>query len=138
MITMIFGRKIVDNTKFAESKKLFPLQYPEHLLHPVDQLSLMDDFIYDDSNGIDNSIITHSEYLLARLQTRIADGTIKKENVELWNVKGNKGIRLVIDDSGVIVNYPKDFFGDLLGEVSGRMKSYFNRKRNKELNESKN
>ena len=84
-------------------------------------------------------IESHSEHLLGRLQRRIADGGFAKEKAALYFCEflenddkktGASNLKeLIIDDSGRIVNWPKDFFGDLLGEASSRVKAYLDKKR---------
>jgi predicted ATPase len=129
MLVMIFGRDNSCNEKFAKTKCKLPLLYPEKYLHPAKHPKLMDEFIKLSNKGMGEVMVTHSEHMLARLQRRIAEGKIKKESVELWNVKGEKATRLKLEDSGCIKNWVKDFFGDLLGECCDRTINYLNRKK---------
>lgn len=66
-------------------------------------------------------IVTHSEAILTRLQTKIAQGVIKKEEVLLLRVIGKRVTTLKLNDSGDITNWPKNFFGDFLKESFDRV-----------------
>ena len=68
---------------------------------------------------------SHSEHLLARIQRRIAEsargnGSLAPEDVRLYFCKQEQGKSelepLKIQPSGVITNWPDDFFGDMLAE----------------------
>ena len=66
---------------------------------------------------------SHSEHLLRRLQRRIAEGEIKKEDVALFFCSTNSDgastlSKLEVDKFGNIANWPKDFFGDQFGEIA--------------------
>ena len=66
---------------------------------------------------------SHSEHLLLRLQRRIAEGKIQKDDVSLFFCStDDNGVsclsQLEIDQYGNISNWPKDFFGDQFGEIA--------------------
>ena len=66
---------------------------------------------------------SHSEHLLLRLQRRIAEGKIDKDDVGLFFCStDDNGVsclsQLEIDQYGNISNWPTDFFGDQFGEIA--------------------
>lgn len=98
-------------------------EQPEIHLHPAVQSILADVFIdVMRHRNIQLIIESHSEHLLRRLQLRIAEGQeITKEQIafyfcELENGK-SKIDELEIDVFGNIRNWPRDFFGDLTGDL---------------------
>lgn len=99
------------------------LEQPEMHLHPKVQSALADIFI-DVTRARKLQIIfeSHSEHMLTRLQRRIAEQHITPEHVALYfceNDGKESGIsQLRLDDCGSISNWPKDFFGDAMGETA--------------------
>ena len=100
------------------------LEQPDIHLHPSAQASLADVFIDAwEKRGVQILFESHSEHLLRRLQLRIAKGEINADDVGLFfcsmEEDGGSGLRhLELDQSGNIVNWPKDFFGDQFGEIA--------------------
>ncbi len=92
------------------------LEQPEVHLHPKVQADLADVLI-DAVKNRDIQIIleTHSEYLLRRLQQRIAEEKIPPTDTALYLCQINDGKseidRLNVDEGGGITNLPQDFFG---------------------------
>jgi predicted ATPase len=110
------------------------LEQPEIHLHPKAQTELADVVVEAvKERKIQVIIESHSEHFLTRIQTRIADGTLSKDAAKLYFCKNEIGKseleELKIDDSGRIENWPKDFFGDMLGETSNRVRAYLDRKK---------
>lgn len=118
------------------------LEQPEIHLHPKAQTELADVVVEAvKERKIQVIIESHSEHFLTRIQTRIADGKLSKDDAKLYfcrneiNESKPKEIgkseleELKIDDSGRIENWPKDFFGDMLGETSNRVRAYLDRKK---------
>lgn len=110
----------------APAGSLVILEHPELHLHPSAQGELADLLIEVASAGeIQILVESHSEHLLARIQRRIAesardDGDLTPEDVRLYFCKQKKGKSelepLKIQPSGLITNWPDDFFGDILEE----------------------
>ena len=111
----------------AESIVIF--EQPEIHLHPKVQASLADLFIEAiraRENGADRNvqlvIESHSEHFLRRLQRRIAEGELTPEDVAVYfcEARGGKSTLqpLDIDDYGNIRNWPEDFFGDEIGDLT--------------------
>ncbi len=118
------------------------LEQPEIHLHPKAQAELADVVVEAvKERKIQVIIESHSEHFLTRIQTRIADGALSKDAAKLYFCRNEideskpKEIgkseleELKIDDSGRIENWPKDFFGDMLGETSNRVRAYLDRKK---------
>ncbi len=110
----------------APPGSLVILEHPEIHLHPKVQSELAD-LIIEVANAGEIQILveSHSEHLLARIQRRIAessrtDGALKPEDVRLYFCKQEQGKSklepLKMQPSGVITNWPDDFFGDILEE----------------------
>lgn len=110
----------------AQPGSLVILEHPEIHLHPRIQSELADLLIDIASAGeIQILVESHSEHLLARIQRRIAEANrngegLTPEDVRLYFCKLEQGKsklrRLEMQPSGVITNWPPDFFGDMLAE----------------------
>ncbi len=99
------------------------LEQPEIHLHPSAQSALADVLIDAiQKRHIQVILESHSEYLLKRLQRRIAEEHIASKDVALYFVTtGEKGesslMPLEVDLFGRILNWPENFFGDEFGEI---------------------
>ncbi len=110
----------------APPGSLVILEHPEIHLHPKAQSELADLLVEVASTGeVQILIESHSEHLLARIQRRISessrgDGSLSPEDVRLYFCEQQKGqsklTPLEMQASGVITNWPDDFFGDILEE----------------------
>ncbi len=99
------------------------LEQPEIHLHPSVQTGLADVFIDAiKTRKVQIILESHSEYLLRRLQRRIAEETLVKEDAALYFCDIADGASrltpLELDVFGNITNWPKDFFGDEFGEMA--------------------
>ncbi|MDE0133864.1 MAG: DUF3696 domain-containing protein [Acidimicrobiaceae bacterium] len=99
------------------------LEQPEMHLHPRIQSALADVLIdVTRTRKLQIILESHSEHLLMRLQRRIAEQRISREHVALYfcenDGKESSVAKLELDDCGAIANWPKDFFGDLMGETA--------------------
>ncbi|MGB6776213.1 MAG: DUF3696 domain-containing protein [Terriglobales bacterium] len=115
------------------------MEQPEIHLHPQVQSVLADVFIsavqaYQDGEARSVQLIieSHSEHFLTRLQRRIAEGIIKPEDVAVYFCR-NTSIGAVLepldlDLFGEIKNWPTDFFGDQMGDLSKRTIAAMRRK----------
>ena len=98
------------------------LEQPEIHLHPFVQSALADVLIDVVKNRKIQIIVeSHSEHLLRRLQRRIAEEKIQADDVALYFCQIENGTsqveQLNVDLFGNITNWPKDFFGDELGDL---------------------
>ena len=99
------------------------LEQPEIHLHPSVQSGLADVFI--DAMRVRNVqfiIESHSEHLLRRLQRRVAEEEVVREDMALYFCKAENGHSqlepLKMDLFGRILNWPKGFFGDEFDELA--------------------
>lgn len=101
-------------------------EQPEIHLHPRIQAGLADVFIeVAQERNVQILLESHSEHLLARLQRRMAENGVRREGIPSDKValyfceREDTEARLkplVLDEYGYISNWPKDFFGDEMGE----------------------
>ena len=108
------------------------LEQPEIHLHPSVQMELADVFIDVAKNrNVQIILESHSEHLLNRLQRRLADESVTKDDVALYfcdaGTVGSRLNPLDIDMLGDIKNWPPNFFGDQFGEVAARQESQLKR-----------
>jgi predicted ATPase len=107
------------------------MEQPEIHLHPQVQAELADVFISaikSRENGNDRNvqliIESHSEHFLNRLQRRVAEGTLSPEEVAIYFCKRNgkaaelEPLRLNL--LGDIENWPPNFFGDEMADLTAR------------------
>ncbi len=116
---------------YAPAHSIIIMEQPEIHLHPNAQSALADvmiDVINSRENGKDRKIQliieTHSEHFLRRLQRRIAEDKVSQEEVSAYfaNVSRTpaKLEPLQIDLFGNIQNWPENFFGDEMGDITGQ------------------
>jgi len=117
---------------YAQRNSTILMEQPEIHLHPSVQSTLADLFIEavqsrEDGENRDIQLIveSHSEHFLRRLQRRVAEGLIDPNQVALYFcARGEDGATLEplrVNLLGDIENWPDDFFGDEMGELSARM-----------------
>ncbi|MBI5446418.1 MAG: DUF3696 domain-containing protein [Deltaproteobacteria bacterium] len=115
------------------------LEQPEIHLHPKVQAALADffiDAIHLREAGIDRNIQliveSHSEHFLRRLQRRIAEEKIQPEQTALYfcepTAKGASIRALQVNPYGYITNWPKEFFGDDIGDVAAMTEAALQRR----------
>jgi predicted ATPase len=108
---------------YADPGSVLLFEQPEIHLHPSVQSNLADLFIEAINSREDGEdrriqllIESHSEHFLHRLQRRIAEGVLGKEDAALYfcsvGPRGSKLTELELDIFGNITNWPPDFFGD--------------------------
>lgn len=116
---------------YAPPGSIILMEQPEIHLHPSAQSALADvmiDVINSKENGVDRNIQliieTHSEHFLRRLQRRIAEDVISQEKVSAYFANITKAPAtldpLQIDMFGNIKNWPENFFGDEMGDITGQ------------------
>jgi predicted ATPase len=108
------------------------MEQPEIHLHPQVQANLADVFI-DAVQAMEDGrprrvqliVESHSEHMLNRLQRRIAERRLRPDQVAIYFcAQGRRGAtmeRLEVDEDGEITNWPEQFFGDEMADISGRM-----------------
>jgi len=99
------------------------LEQPEIHLHPFAQAALADVLIDAITNrNLQIIVESHSEHLLRRIQRRIARQVLRPDDSALYFCDLENGTsaieRLDVDAYGNIRNWPKNFFGDEMGELA--------------------
>jgi predicted ATPase len=103
------------------------VEQPEIHLHPRAQARLADLFI--DLAHQDKSFIieTHSEHMLLRFARRIAEGSLKKKDIAVYEFKltedGTKITEIPFDDQGNLKKWPGGFFETELEETMKHVKA---------------
>jgi predicted ATPase len=107
------------------------LEQPEAHLHPRAQAELADVFIsavqaWENGEPRNAQLIieSHSEHFLNRLQRRIAEGKISEDDVAIYFARRAGGRSelepLRLNRFGDIENWPEDFFGDEMADLTAR------------------
>jgi predicted ATPase len=107
-------------------------EQPEIHLHPRVQADLADLFvqaIHTREKGQDRQVQiiveSHSEHFLRRLQRRMAEEQVTKDEVAMYfcepGAKGASIRKLEVDQYGRVANWPKHFFGDVIGDTEQQM-----------------
>ncbi len=107
------------------------MEQPEIHLHPQVQSVLADVLIsavqaYEDGSARNVQLIieSHSEHFLTRLQRRIAEEVIKPSEVAIYFCRNTENGAVLesldLNLFGEIENWPTDFFGDQMGDLSAR------------------
>jgi predicted ATPase len=131
---------VVVQSFYAPANSTILIEQPELHLHPAVQQNLADLFIAavrskEDGNSRNLQFIveSHSEHFLRRLQRRIAEGEITKEQVAIYfcdSGTGNSTIKpLEVDLYGNITNWPVGFFGDQMTDVAMMQKAGIRRRK---------
>jgi len=119
---------------YAPRNSIIIMEQPEIHLHPSAQSALADVMIdviksreAGENRNIQLIIETHSEHFLRRLQRRIAEGVITAQQVAAYFADTSKSSAtlepLQIDMFGNISNWPEDFFGDQMEDITEQSKS---------------
>lgn len=126
---------------YAPPGSIIVIEQPELHLHPAVQQNLADLFIEvirSRENGkprdIQLIIESHSEHFLTRLQRRIAEERISRDDVSAYffsqNTTGTLEAKpLEVDTFGNITNWPPNFFGDSFTDIAERQKAGLERRR---------
>jgi predicted ATPase len=110
---------------FAPEHSIVLIEQPELHLHPVAQANLADLMLQvAERRHLQLIVESHSEHLLRRVQRRIAEPTPEfatPDNVHTYfcraGANGSVCERVELTRYGQIANYPKDFFGDIAGDL---------------------
>ncbi len=116
------------------------MEQPEIHLHPQVQAELADVFIsaiQAHENGSPRNIRlvveSHSEHFLNRLQRRVAEGAVRAEDVAVYFCRragsATELDALRLNAFGEIENWPENFFGDEMADISARTLAAMRRKR---------
>jgi len=119
---------------YAPAGSIILMEQPEIHLHPSAQSALADamiDVINSRENGVNRNIQliieTHSEHFLRRLQRRISEDTVSPEKVSIYFANISKTPAklepLQIDTFGNIQNWPDNFFGDEMLDITEQAKA---------------
>ena len=119
---------------YAPHGSIILMEQPELHLHPSVQASLADLFIeaiQAREDGKDRNIQllveSHSEHFLIRLQRRIAEGKVSRDDTAIYFCKptrsGAEMVSLQLDVFGNITNWPEDFFGDRFTDLAEMSKA---------------
>ena len=98
------------------------LEHPELHLHPSIQAGLADVLIdVIQRRKVQIILESHSEHLLRRLQRRIAEDALTRDQTALYFCHLEGGVSqlttLELDEAGNILNYPRDFFGNMTEDM---------------------
>ena len=98
------------------------LEQPGIHLHPMVQSQLADLLIeVVNERKLQILVESHSEHLLTRLQRRIAEEKIRADQTALYFCENDTGTSkltaLELDELGNIKNWPKNFFGNEMGDL---------------------
>jgi predicted ATPase len=124
---------------YAPAGSIILMEQPELHLHPSAQSALADvmiDVINSKENGADRNIQliieTHSEHFLRRLQRRIAENVISEDKVSVYFANTSKTPAsldpLKIDLFGNILNWPDNFFGDEMEDITAQSEAAIKRR----------
>ncbi|MDR1828719.1 MAG: DUF3696 domain-containing protein, partial [Methylobacteriaceae bacterium] len=119
---------------YAPGGSIILMEQPEIHLHPSAQAALADVMIdvinskeKDKNRDIQLIIETHSEHFLRRLQRRIAEDKISQEKVSAYFADITRTPAtlepLELDMSGNILNWPENFFGDEMTDITEQAKA---------------
>jgi predicted ATPase len=129
---------------YAPPGSIILMEQPEIHLHPSAQSALADvviDVINSRENGKDRNIQliieTHSEHFLRRLQRRIAEDIVPQKKVSAYfaNIAKTPASLepLQIDIFGNIQNWPENFFGDEMGDITAQAKAAMTKRMNQSI-----
>lgn len=121
---------------FAPSGSTVILEEPEIHLHPLAQSVLAELFVeVSRERNVQFIVETHSEHLFRRMQTLVARGKMSTDQVAMYFVERARAKAVLraleMDEFGRVPNWPKDFFGDALGETREQARLMFDRMKKK-------
>lgn len=130
---------VVVQCYYAPEDSVIIMEQPEIHLHPSAQSALADimiDVIRSRENGKDRNIQliieTHSEHFLRRLQRRMAEDETLGDLVAAYFANASKTPvkleALDVDSYGNIRNWPDNFFGDDMEDITAQAKAGLQRK----------
>lgn len=116
---------------YCEPNSTVWMEQPEIHLHPQVQAELADvfiDAIHARENGAPRNvqlvIESHSEHFLNRLLRRVAEEAVNPEEIAIYfadsHVDGARLEPIRVNAFGEIENWPENFFGDEMADLTGR------------------
>ena len=109
---------------YVPKRSIVLLEQPEIHLHPSVQSSLADLILtVAKTRQLQVIVESHSEHLLRRFQRRVAEDTVDSKDVRLYfasmSAAGTAQLHdLELNQWGEIMNWPENFFGNELAEIS--------------------
>ena len=113
------------------------LEQPGIHLHPKAQANLADLLIeVITERNLQILVESHSEHLLTRLQLGIAEQKIAASNTALYFCENEAGVSTIksldVDELGNIKNWPKNFFGNVRGDLVKMKREQMKREKKEE------
>ncbi len=117
---------------YCPANSIVWMEQPEIHLHPQVQAELADVFICaikarenNHERHVQLIVESHSEHFLNRLQRRIAEGVLTPDDVAVYfcrkNAAGGTDLEpLRVNEFGDIENWPENFFGDEMADLTAR------------------
>ena len=107
---------------YAPEGSTLILEQPGMHLHPKAQADLADLLIeVITERNLQILVESHSEHLLTRLQLSIAEQKITANETSLYFCENENGVSTIksldVDELGNIKNWPKNFFGNVRGDL---------------------
>jgi hypothetical protein len=120
--------------QFVPEGSVILCEDPEAHLHPMAQTELADMFAeVTRKRKLQLLLETHSEHLFRRLQYLIADGKMSNDDCALYYVDREHPttqlVTLETNEFGQVANWPRQFFGDAMGETERQVRKIIERKR---------
>lgn len=126
-------------TFYCPAGSIVWMEQPEIHLHPQVQAELADVFISGiqareegKPRGVQLIVESHSEHFLNRLQRRVAEEKISPDDVAIYFCSnGGSGAELELlelNEEGEIENWPENFFGDEMGDLTARTVAAMNKR----------
>ena len=114
------------------------MEQPEIHLHPAVQSGLADVMLnVAEARDVQIIVESHSEHLMRRLQRRVAEEEVSCEDVRLYFISASgrsaQASDLALNIWGEIENWPENFFGDEMGEISAITEASLKRKMQRPL-----
>ena len=108
---------------YAPAGSTLILEQPDIHLHPMAQAHLADLFLeVITERKLQILVESHSEHLLTRLQLGIAEQKIASDQTALYFCENDNGVSTIksldVDELGNIKNWPKNFFGNVRGDLA--------------------
>jgi len=138
---------VVTEAFYAEPNSTVIIEQPELHLHPAVQSELADLFIEAISSQADGMnrnvqflIESHSEHFLRRFQRRVAEGQLKASDIMIYYCEpsttgeGSTIRQLLLDDLGILRDWPQNFFGDQMTDIVEMRKAQILRHPNGTIN----
>jgi len=124
---------IVTEGMVAQPGTTLIVEQPEIHLHPRAQAQLADLFIQLAKGNKYSIIETHSEHMILRFARRIAEGSLKKKDITIYEFKlqknGTRVKELSFDNYGNLKEWPTEFFQTELEETMKHVRAQARRKR---------